>query len=44
VVFPCAILHRVTPVTKGVRYAFLPFVYDESGLKIRDTNRAKAAA
>jgi predicted 2-oxoglutarate/Fe(II)-dependent dioxygenase YbiX len=44
VVFPCAILHRVMPVTAGVRYAFLPFVYDESGLKIRDANQARAAA
>lgn len=43
-VFPCAILHRVTPVTAGVRYAFLPFVYDEGGLKIRHANLAKAAA
>jgi predicted 2-oxoglutarate/Fe(II)-dependent dioxygenase YbiX len=30
VVFPCAILHAVARVTKGRRYAFLPFLYDEA--------------
>ena len=35
VVFPCAILHEIAPVTAGVRYAFLPFVYDEAGEAIR---------
>jgi peroxiredoxin/predicted 2-oxoglutarate/Fe(II)-dependent dioxygenase YbiX len=36
VIFPCAILHAVSKVTKGRRYAFLPFVYDEAGRKLRD--------
>lgn len=36
VVFPAAILHAVSRVTYGRRYAFLPFVYDEGGAKIRD--------
>jgi predicted 2-oxoglutarate/Fe(II)-dependent dioxygenase YbiX len=36
VVFPCNILHRVAKVTSGKRYAFLPFVYDEDGKRIRD--------
>src|SRR5262249_22171171 len=36
VVFPCAILHAVSPVTSGRRYAFLPFVFDESGARIRE--------
>jgi peroxiredoxin len=31
VVFPCALLHAVSPVTHGRRYAFLPFLYDEEG-------------
>ncbi len=35
VVFPCAILHMVSPVRRGRRYAFLPFVYDDEGAKIR---------
>jgi predicted 2-oxoglutarate/Fe(II)-dependent dioxygenase YbiX/peroxiredoxin len=35
VVFPCAILHQVHKVTAGRRYAFLPFVYDEAGARIR---------
>jgi predicted 2-oxoglutarate/Fe(II)-dependent dioxygenase YbiX len=30
VVFACALLHEATPVTRGHRYAFLPFLYDES--------------
>ena len=38
VIFPCAILHTVSKVSKGRRYAFLPFVYDESGRMIRDRN------
>ena len=38
VIFPCAILHTVSKVSKGRRYAFLPFVYDESGRVIRDRN------
>ena len=35
VVFPCAALHMVSHVTRGRRYAFLPFVYDEAGAAIR---------
>ncbi|MBS0331581.1 MAG: 2OG-Fe(II) oxygenase, partial [Proteobacteria bacterium] len=42
VVFPCAILHAVKPVTAGVRYAFLPFVYDDSGQAIRLAELEKA--
>jgi predicted 2-oxoglutarate/Fe(II)-dependent dioxygenase YbiX len=44
VVFPCAILHRVTSVRSGKRYAFLPFVYDEAGKRIRDAYTAARAA
>jgi peroxiredoxin len=40
VVFSCSLLHKVTPVTKGSRYAFLPFLYDEEAAKIRQENNA----
>lgn len=39
VVFSCSLLHEATSVTKGRRYAFLPFLYDEAAQKIRDENR-----
>ena len=39
-VFSCALLHEATPVTKGVRYAFVPFLYDEVGAKLRRANLA----
>ncbi len=38
VIFPCALLHAVSPVTQGRRYAFLPFLYDEDAAKIREAN------
>jgi predicted 2-oxoglutarate/Fe(II)-dependent dioxygenase YbiX len=38
VVFCCSLQHEATPVTKGRRYAFLPFVYDAEGQAIRDRN------
>lgn len=38
VVFGCALLHEATAVTKGQRYAFLPFLYDEAAQKIREAN------
>jgi len=38
VVFSCALLHRVSRVTKGARYAFLPFVYDEAAAALRAQN------
>ena len=44
VVFPAAILHAVARVTRGRRYAFLPFVYDEAGAVIRQSYLAQAAA
>jgi peroxiredoxin/predicted 2-oxoglutarate/Fe(II)-dependent dioxygenase YbiX len=44
VVFPCAILHKVLKVTRGRRYAFLPFVYDEGGARIRSANRQATRA
>lgn len=38
VVFSCALLHEATPVTRGQRYAFLPFLYDEAAAKVRAAN------
>ena len=39
VVFSCSLLHEATPVTKGTRYAFLPFLFDEAGARIREQNQ-----
>ena len=38
VVFSCSLLHEAMPVTRGRRYATLPFLYDEAGAKIRQEN------
>ena len=38
VVFGCGLLHEATPVTRGVRYACLPFFYDDEGDRIRQAN------
>jgi len=38
VVFGCGLLHEATPVTKGSRYAFLPFLYDEEAARQREEN------
>jgi len=38
VVFGCNLLHEATPVTRGRRYAFLPFFYDEEGQRTREAN------
>jgi peroxiredoxin/predicted 2-oxoglutarate/Fe(II)-dependent dioxygenase YbiX len=38
VVFSCAMLHAVAPVTSGHRYAFLPFLYDEEAARLREAN------
>jgi peroxiredoxin/predicted 2-oxoglutarate/Fe(II)-dependent dioxygenase YbiX len=39
VVFSCSLLHEATPVTKGKRYVFLPFLYDDAAAKIREENQ-----
>ena len=31
-------MHEALPVTRGRRYAVLPFLYDESGAKLREAN------
>jgi predicted 2-oxoglutarate/Fe(II)-dependent dioxygenase YbiX/peroxiredoxin len=38
IVFSTPMLHGVTPVTAGRRYAFLPFLYDDEAAKIREAN------
>jgi predicted 2-oxoglutarate/Fe(II)-dependent dioxygenase YbiX len=38
VVFSCSLLHAVSKVTRGRRYAFLPFLYDDAAAKIREEN------
>lgn len=40
-VFSCFLLHEATPVTRGTRYAFVPFLYDEESAKIREQNNAR---
>jgi peroxiredoxin len=40
-VFSCTLLHRAWPVTRGKRYAFLPFLYDEAAARIRERNNAR---
>lgn len=39
VVFSCSLLHEARPVTKGKRYAFLPFLYNEDAAKLRSKNQ-----
>lgn len=39
VVFSCSLLHEATPITKGKRYAFLPFLYDDAAAALRERNR-----
>lgn len=39
VVFSCSLLHEAMPVTRGNRYMFLPFLYDDDAAKIRQQNR-----
>lgn len=40
VVFSCTLLHGVDPVVRGQRYAFLPFLYDNEGARVREANAA----
>jgi hypothetical protein len=40
-VFSCGALHRVTPVTKGRRYAFLALLYGEEDAIKREANNAR---
>lgn len=38
VIFPCALLHAVSKVTRGRRFAFLPFIYDDEAARLRERN------
>jgi peroxiredoxin/predicted 2-oxoglutarate/Fe(II)-dependent dioxygenase YbiX len=38
VVFSCSLLHAVSRVTAGRRFAFLPFLYDEAAARLREQN------
>lgn len=40
VVFSCSLLHAVSKVTAGRRFAFLPFLYDDEAARIREQNNA----
>ncbi len=40
VVFSCALLHEALPVTRGTRYATLPFLYDDAAAIVREENAA----
>jgi peroxiredoxin len=42
-VFCCSLLHEATPVTRGERFVFVPFLYDEEGARIREANLARVA-
>ncbi len=41
IVFSCGALHEVTPITRGRRYAFLPFLYGEADAALRAENNAR---
>jgi peroxiredoxin len=43
-VFCCSLLHEATPVTRGERFVFVPFLYDEEGARIRAQNLGKLSA
>lgn len=38
VVFGCSMLHEATRVTRGKRYMFLPFLYDDAAARVRREN------
>lgn len=39
VIFSCSLLHEVTPVTSGQRFALLSFFYNDEDAKLRERNR-----
>lgn len=41
IVFSCALLHQVAPVTRGRRYALLPFLFDAERYKVREANLSR---
>ena len=38
IAFSCSLLHEVLPVTRGKRFAVLPFLYDEEAARLRLAN------
>ncbi len=42
-VFACNLLHEATPVTRGERFVYVPFLYDEEGAKLRRANLSRVA-
>lgn len=44
VIFSCSLQHEALPVTRGRRYAFLPFFYDEAKAQLRERNQIHFAA
>ena len=40
VVFSCSLLHQADLVTRGRRYVFVPFLYDEAAASLREQNNA----
>lgn len=38
VIFSCSLLHSVSRVSRGRRYAYLPFIYDDDAARIRQNN------
>lgn len=40
-VFSCSLLHEATPVTRGERFVFVPFLYDDEGARLRRQNMAR---
>lgn len=43
VVFSCSLLHGVSRVKRGERFAFLPFLYDEAAAELRERNNPHLA-
>ena len=44
IVFSCSLLHEARPVTRGKRFAFLPFIYDDAAAAVREQNQHRVAA
>ena len=44
VVFSCSLLHEATPVTRGRRFAFLPFLYNDEAARLREANNPHLGA
>jgi predicted 2-oxoglutarate/Fe(II)-dependent dioxygenase YbiX/peroxiredoxin len=39
VVFSCSLLHEAAPVTRGKRYMYLPFLFDDAAAQVLERNR-----